>query len=380
MSGRHLVLVGGGHAHLTILKKLGSYTGRGHRVTLISASPYHYYSGMGPGLLAGTYRPQEARFHVRAMAAAGGGEFVHGRVVRVDPQQKKLLLADGLEVGYDIASFNVGSEVPTARVDCRGGEFATVKPIENLLKVRQSILEKVSSTPLSLVVAGGGPAGIEIAGNLWRLLRDSGGKGEITLVGGGRLLSGFPHEVRQKTLESFRQRGIVSMEGVRLTRLTEGKAQLSDDSGIDCDLAILATGVLPSPLFRDSGLPVGIDGGMLVNSSLQCVEHPELFGGGDCICLQGSPLARVGVYAVRQNPILYANLLAALEEQPLEPFLPQKDYLLILNLGDGSGLLHRRGRVWHGRQPRKLKDFIDRRFMRSFQISGEREESVEGGA
>ena len=51
--GRHLVLVGGGHAHLNVLLNLADYVPRGHRVTLIGSVPYHDYSGMGPGLLSG---------------------------------------------------------------------------------------------------------------------------------------------------------------------------------------------------------------------------------------------------------------------------------------------------------------------------------------
>lgn len=62
---KHLVFVGGGHAHLTALMSLRDTVRAGHRVTLIGPSPYHYYSGMGPGLLSGIYRPAEARFHVK---------------------------------------------------------------------------------------------------------------------------------------------------------------------------------------------------------------------------------------------------------------------------------------------------------------------------
>jgi NADH dehydrogenase FAD-containing subunit len=55
--GNHLVLVGGGHAHLTVLLHLSDYVQGGHRVTLVGPSPYHYYSGMGPGMLSGIYPP-----------------------------------------------------------------------------------------------------------------------------------------------------------------------------------------------------------------------------------------------------------------------------------------------------------------------------------
>jgi NADH dehydrogenase FAD-containing subunit len=137
------------------------------------------------------------------------------------------------------------------------------------------------------------------------------------------------------------------------------------------DLAFLALGIKPSSLFRDSGLLTGEDGGLLVNTCLQSVVHPEIFGGGDCVSLAGRQLPKVGVYAVRQNPILFFNLLAALEGREMEIFRPQKDYMLILNMGDGRGILWKKNFVWEGRLSFLLKNRIDRRFMKKFQVSGE---------
>jgi NADH dehydrogenase FAD-containing subunit len=77
------------------------------------------------------------------------------------------------------------------------------------------------------------------------------------------------------------------------------------------------------------------------------------------------------VYAVRQNPILYHNILASLEGGELMTFRPQKNYLLIFNLGDGKGVLWKNRFVWDGRLAFILKDYIDRKFMKKFQVSGE---------
>jgi NADH dehydrogenase FAD-containing subunit len=102
-----------------------------------------------------------------------------------------------------------------------------------------------------------------------------------------------------------------------------------------------------------------------------------VFGGGDCISLEGHNLARVGVYAVRQNPILLQNLLAALEGGEMMTFAPQAHYLLIFNMGDGKGIFWKRGLVWQGRLAFIFKNYIDMRFMKSFQISGERDDRSE---
>jgi len=92
-----------------------------------------------------------------------------------------------------------------------------------------------------------------------------------------------------------------------------------------------------------------------------------MFGGGDCIYFEEQPLDRVGVYAVRQNPVLLNNLMAALDGQDLKPFEPGGDYLLIFNLGDGTGIFRKKWLLFGGRPAFILKDVIDRKFMRKFQ-------------
>jgi len=371
---RHLVLVGGGHAHMTTLLNLAQITGAGHRVTLISPSAYQYYSGMGPGLLSGHYRPREARVNVKKMAEDRGGEFVRDRVVRADPRERLLYLEGGARVGYDVVSFNTGSRI---REEVPVGECPRVypvKPIENLVRARRTLLADPAPSPRRLVVMGGGPAGTEIAANLWRLCAAAGIDRDISLVAGERLLAGAPPRVRALALESLRARNVHVLEAARARRIEPGKIVLETGRILEYDLAFRAVGVRPSPLFEESGLPTGPDGGLLVDSTLRCTAHREIFGGGDCISLRGTTLARVGVMAVRQNPVLYHNLAAAIEGRPLKPFRPRGGYLLILNMGDGRGILWRNGLVLAGSWVFRMKDFIDRRFMRRFQVSGELEE------
>lgn len=371
---QRLVLVGGGHAHMTVMQHLDDYVARGHRVILVSPGPYHYYSGMGPGMLGGTYRPQQIRFNVRRMVEERGGEFIEGRVLRVEAERRVLVLDDGRQLPYHVASFNTGSGVPLDLIGASGSDVWPVKPIHNLLEVRKNLRELLPRRTVRLLIVGGGAAGVEIAGNLWRLVEQVGGRAEITLVAGERLLKRFPERARSLAAASLARRGIVVREGVHVRMAGAGRAVLDDRSELTYDIALSASGVQPSPLFRDSGLPVGADGGLLVNASLQSVSHPELFGGGDCIAFQERPLDKVGVYAVRENPILYRNLMAALEGQPLLRFAPQKRYLLILNMGDGRGILAKGSRAFDGRWAFRLKDWIDRRFMRRFQLSGELDE------
>lgn len=371
LKGRHLILVGGGHAHLETLKGMAGLVSRGHRVTLISPAPCHYYSGMGPGLLSGLYAAHEARFNVRKMAEDGGGTFVEGRVTRVIPESRTLELESGETLGYDVTSFNVGSDVPLDVADRPSPRLIPVKPVSGLLEARRLILEEVSRGAVRVAVIGGGPAGVEVAANAWRLARNERKALQIQLVAGQSVLKGFPPRARLFALRSLSSKGIQVHEGVRVSRVGEEGLKLSDGRVMPCDCAFAAGGILPPAWLRESGLPVAGDGSLLVDRFLRCVARPELFGGGDCVRVEDYELAKVGVHAVGQGRVLGRNLPAALDDGPLRPFVPERHYMLVLNMGDGRGILCKRGLVWEGRWAFLLKDYVDRRFMRGFQVSGE---------
>jgi NADH dehydrogenase FAD-containing subunit len=372
--GKHLVLVGGGHAHMTVMLNLQRYIQRGHRVTLIGPSAHHYYSGMGPGLLGGTYRPQDVRFHIKKMVEDRGAVFVRDTVTRIDAAKKILILKSGGEIAYDVVSCNTGSTVPANEDRVAGNSILTVKPIENLIKVRQTITAGMGSATPRFLVVGGGASALELSGNLWRLVQQTETPAAITVCGGRNFLAAMPIKAQRYARKSLTARNIEIIEGARVSRLEEGLAVLEDHREVVFDLALLAWGIKPSNLFRASGLPTGTDGDLLVNDYLQSAAYPEIFGGGDCICFAKRPLDKVGVYAVRQNPVLHNNLMAALEERSLQAFKPQDAYLLIYNLGNHTGIFCRGNWVWKGKMLFYLKDYIDRKFMRKFQVSGEANE------
>jgi NADH dehydrogenase FAD-containing subunit len=371
---KKIILAGGGHAHMTVMSNCHVFHEHGHTVTLITPSEHHYYSGMGPGMLSGTYKPQEIRFNVKKMIEDRHGHFIKDSIIKVDPEQKELVLKSGSTISYDVLSFNVGSTVPHSPIEDMGENTFPVKPIINLLRARQEILKWPQDKLIRILVIGGGAAGLEIAGNLQSLAARRKLKAEISLVAGSKLLRRFPDKVSTIAKKSFMARGIHVIEGAHVETMQAGEAVLDNGKKTAFDFVFPASGVKPPPLFRDSGIPTDKEGGMLVNHYLQSTAYPEIFGGGDCISLQGHPLEKVGVYAVRENPVLYHNIMACAEGNPLMNFDPGGKYLLIFNLGDGTGIYWRGGWVWDGRIAFLLKDYIDNRFMKKFQLSGEREE------
>ena len=90
--GKHLVLIGGGHAHMVTLANLHTFIDKGHRVTVVGPSDHHYYSGMGPGMLGKTYTPGDIRFATRRVVEKQGGIFIQDKAKRILPEEKKELI------------------------------------------------------------------------------------------------------------------------------------------------------------------------------------------------------------------------------------------------------------------------------------------------
>jgi len=325
---------------------------------------------MGPGMLGGTYLPDQIRFNTRKVVEGQGGTFIRDKARLIDPARQVVLLEESdEEISYDVLSCNAGSYVPReGMVEDRTAFMA--KPIEGLLHAREEIIRCGRSGPLEIAVVGGGPSTVEIAGNIWQLARQEGLPSiTVRIFAGSSLMGQLPGKIGKLAHKVFRQRGIEVIEGSYVKEMGNGSVLLENGSSYKADLLFPAMGVRPSRIFADSGLPTGADGGLLVNKFLQSPEYANIFGGGDCIFFEPQPLDKVGVYAVRENPILYRNLAAALEGNELQAFDPGGKYLLIYNLGGGVGIFCKWSIVFSGKLAFWLKDYIDRKFIERFQAA-----------
>ena len=180
-------------------------------------------------------------------------------------------------------------------------------------------------------------------------------------------MAGKPAKIRELALASLNRRGVKVVEGARVHTIDKGVAFLENGMSHPADIIFSAVGVQPSSIFARSGLPVGPDGGLLVNRFLQCSAYLNIFGGGDCIHFEPQPLDKVGVYAVRENPVLYHNLMARLSGGALKAFKPGGAYLLIYNLGNNEGIFCKWFVIFAGRLAFRIKDSVDRKFIKKFQ-------------
>lgn len=359
-------MVGGGHAHLHSLLHTAEFTGRGCEAVLVNPSPYLYYSGMATGVISGTYTPEQDRIDVRRLVERGGGRFIEGWVTGISTEDHEFLLEDGERIPYDYASLCIGSEV-AGSIGTDGSGVVPVKPVENTVEIRDRILNHKGAGGPRVLVIGGGAAGCEVAANAANLMGRKHLGGRVTIAEAGpALLGSSPEKARREITTYLQKRGVEILTKSPIVSYANDVAETGTGRKIEADLIVAAVGIVPRSLEHGTPLLTGEDGGLWVNHYLQSLSDPKVFGGGDSISFRGEVLPRLGVFGVRQGPVLFRNLLAALDGHPLKRYKPQKRYLYVLNLGDGTGLAVYGAFSWRGRPAMSLKHAIDCRFMRRY--------------
>jgi len=365
---KKLLLAGGGHAHMMLLSQIGKIIAEGHQVTVVQPSYHHYYSGMGPGMLNDFYTADDIRFKTQFVVERQGGRFIRDKVINIDAVNRLVRLESGGQEEYDVLSCNTGSFVSFTAVEGPTDTIFSAKPIERLLEARNQIINSCSNPDLSIDVVGGGPAAVEIAGNVHHLAVKNGCPAvRVRILAGSKLMKNSSPAVQRIVRNYFEKVAIEIDESGHVEQIKNSTVIMENGQTHTPDFIFLATGVQPSPLFSASNLPTGPDGGLLVNHYLQCPEYPEIFGGGDCIYYAPQPLDKVGVYAVRENPVLLHNVLASIHGDSLQQFEPGGNFLAIFNLGGGYGALQKGPFSWGGKGSFRVKDYIDKKFMNRFQ-------------
>ena len=372
---REVILVGGGHSHVQVLESFSGQPLDSARVTVVVDKPIAVYSGMVPGFVAGQYKERELEIDVPQLCKWAGVECLVQPVELVDAANRQMVLLGGERLSYDLASINVGSTV--AGLDLPGiREFAIpTRPISELILRTESVIDSARSRtedrPFRVVVVGGGAGGVELAFTFLERLRSVGCRSlETHLINAGpRILEGYPAGLARRAQREAAKKGIEIHCNRRVQSARSHEVVLDNGDTWPCDALLWVTGAISHALLRNSNLPTERRGFVETRSTLQVLGHDDLFAVGDCGTLIDFPSTpKAGVYAVRQGPVLTHNLRAAIAGEPLRQYTPQKDFLTLLNLGDGTALGAKKGLSFHGRWVMKLKDSIDRKFMQRFQV------------
>lgn len=372
---RDLVLVGGGHAHVQVLRSLAEMPLPVTRVTVVVDVPVAVYSGMVPGFVAGQYEKRELEIDVVPLARRAGARVILSPWIGLDASARRLTIEGRPSIPYDLASFDIGSTVAGQDLPGVREHALPTRPIGRFVERVGRWVERALAEhrELAVVVVGGGAGGVELAFTLEARVRGAGGAARVTLVeAGDAVLRGSPEGLRRRVEKAAAKRGIELRTGGRVAAVEADAVVLEGGERLPCDLPVWVVGAAAHPWPRAAGLPVDERGFIRVGSTLQVDGHPELFAVGDCASLVEHPRTpKAGVYAVRQGPVLTRNLRALASGEPLSPYTPQGDFLALLNLGDGTALGAKWGLSFGGRWVMRLKDRIDRRFMVRFQVLAE---------
>ncbi|NMH67585.1 FAD-dependent oxidoreductase [Bacillus sp. RO3] len=354
-----IILVGGGHSHLHCIKKHIHNLNDHVKWTLISPSRYQYYSGMFSGYTEGLYTLEETRIDLEKLCEEAGCEFVESSVLSIDPDQQHLLTDKGDIFTYDVVSFDIGSRNDSMEIKGLNEHNLLIKPNyrfpEQIKKLHNS---------RKTVFIGGGAASIEMALSLraWKLENDF-TEHTVTVVHSSPLIEKAGSFSSNKINGVALSRGVELHEG-RVEKVDETHVYTDNGASIEYEEVIFLGGPKAPPLFGSSALPTDRNGFLLVNSYLQSVEYPNVFGAGDCATLKDFPdTSKNGVTAVRQGPVLWKNLNGAASEGKIFPFEPQKRYLAIMSIGNKNGFLTYGSFSLVSRWAWQLKNWIDVRFM-----------------
>jgi selenide, water dikinase len=367
---RDLVLVGGGHAHVLVLRMLAMRPIAGLRITLVSPASHTPYSGMLPGLVAGHYSFEQTHIDLARLCQWAGVRFIMAEVIAMEPAARRLFLADRPAIEYDLVSIDIGSQpeldsVPGAR------EYAVpVKPVADLWQRWQGLHDRIQAQPVGkdyrIAVVGGGAGSVELAMAMANRLASRAATIDLW-CGAGEILGGYNSRARRAVLAALSQHGVAVHTEARVTRVEAHSLVFAAGEAAAYDELFWCTGAAAAPWVAAGGLATDEHGFLAVTDTLQSVDDDCVFGAGDIATQVMHPRPKAGVYAVRQGPVLAHNLRAFLLGKPLQEHRPQRRFLSLVSLGDKRATADRGPFSASGAWVWRWKDSIDRKFMARFE-------------
>ncbi|MCG8695201.1 MAG: selenide, water dikinase SelD [Minwuiales bacterium] len=374
---RDIVLLGGGHAHVDVLKKFGMRPQPGTRLTVITRDVHTPYSGMLPGYLAGHYDHAACHIDLQPLARFAGARLYHTSAHHLD-LENRLVHCDGRPpVPFDLISIDIGS-TPDMSAIAGADEFAIpIKPVdrflERWLELEQRLLAR--NDGFRIAVVGGGAGGVEVALSLQHRLNTRlaelgvpEDRASFAVITDTDLpLPRHSPAVRRKMQGFLENRGIDLKTGQAVCEITADSVRRADGTEVPADATVVVTHAGAAGWLGETGLQLDERGFLKVGPTLQSASHDFVFAAGDIAAFDGHRLPKAGVYAVRQGPVLAENLRRLAEGKPADRYRPQKLTLALISSGDPHAVASYGPLALEGAWVWRLKDWIDRRWMKKYQ-------------
>jgi selenide,water dikinase len=369
MPDKQLLLVGGGHAHLSLLQRWCREAPSGWQATLVSPQPRQIYSGMLPGWVAGRYALADCAISLTSLCARAGIAFLQTAVTGLDLAQQQARCADGTHQRFDLVSIDTGPE-PALSTLPGATEFAqAVRPIEGFIAAWPDMLRPWAARGdrFEVVVVGSGAAAIELAFAIQcRAAHDGISGARVSLVGRDAVpLAAAPDSVSRRVMHLLRQRGICWHGAHAAVQVLADRVRCAGGAELPFDACLVATGAAAPRWPGAAGLATDAAGFIRVDRTLRSLSHPQVFAAGD-VAAYADARPKSGVFAVRAGAALAGNILAVCRGAAPTAWRPQQRALYLLSTADGHALAWWGPWSASGRWAWAWKDAIDRRFVRRY--------------
>jgi NADH:ubiquinone reductase (H+-translocating) len=357
----HVVIIGGGFGGLDAARTLAEAP---VRVTLLDRHNHHVFQPLLYQVATAALSPGDIASPIRWVLRHQQNATVFLANVRdIDVAGRRVLLDDGHELAYDFLIVATGA---THSYFGRG-EWAErapgLKTLDDALEIRRRVLlafeaaeresdPAVQQRLLTFVIVGGGPTGVELAGALAEIARQSlrqdfrNIKPEsariLLLEGAPHLLGAFPESLREAARESLRRLGVEVRTDSVVTDVTEnGVACRSGaiEERLEARTVLWAAGVAASPIAKGLGVPLDRAGRVAAEPTLAVPGHPDIFVAGDicAVSQDGHPLPGVAQVAKQEGAHAARNIVRTIRGQPLEPFR-YRNYGNMATIGRGAAV------------------------------------------
>jgi NADH:ubiquinone reductase (H+-translocating) len=357
MADPHVVIIGGGFGGLYAARALRRTP---VRVTVVDRRNHHVFQPLLYQVATAALSPGDIASPIRwILRKQRNVEVLLADVVGVDTSGKRLALADGT-LGYDFVIVAAGATHAYFGHDEWQPIAPGLKTLEDALDIRRRVLMAFERAEreaddarrralLTFVVVGGGPTGVELAGALAEISRQSLARdfrhfdpssAHILLIEAGpAILATFPERLRGAARQDLVRLGVNVRTGQPVTSVMPGAVQVGGET-IAAETVLWAAGIAASPLGKALGLPTDRAGRVHIQPDLTIPGHPDVFVIGDLASLNGSdgkPLPGVAQVAIQMGEHAARNIERAVEHQPYAPF-HYRDLGNMATIGRGSAV------------------------------------------